>query len=41
MNEPNVNISGDEARLLLSLMQQMEIIKLYIKLTEIHIAQPK
>lgn len=44
MNEanlpPNVNLSGDEARLLLSLLVEMPIIQLYLKLTRLHLVQP-
>jgi hypothetical protein len=37
----NVNISGDEARLLLALLAEMPIIQLYLKLTTLHLVQPK
>ena len=38
---PNVNLSGDEARLLLSLLVELPIIQLYLKLTKLHLVQPK
>jgi hypothetical protein len=40
MTEANVKLSGDEARMLLSLMVTLPIFQLYQKLTALSLVQP-
>jgi hypothetical protein len=40
MNENNINITGDEARLLLQTMASHPIVQLFLKLQQLSLVQP-